>query len=203
MWERLPWCARWCAGTRLLGDRHPTVAAGAKWGLRRRWRGALDSCLIVVLFPSDSCSPGANDIGGTAPKPLRGHGPGLDTGCVVWLFQCFPCPETWGRDPCPPGPAPRGSRLLSPERPRGNCCQDGVNYPSPAAGNPYPLEVRGALHQESQPTAVTQPRRGTLTPRTESRRWLKPVPERKVASCEHFGRSDAKTLAPAPPGAGY
>ena len=58
-------------GPGLLKPGHRTVAAGAKWGLRRRWRGALDSCLIVVLFPSDSCRSIAIDMGGTAPKPLR------------------------------------------------------------------------------------------------------------------------------------
>ena len=87
-------------------------------------------------------------MSGRASKSLRGHWPGPDTECVVWLFQCFPCPETWGRDPCSPGPAPRGSRLLSPERPRGNCCQDGVFDTLPAAGNSLlPTEAHGALHR--------------------------------------------------------
>ena len=97
-----------------------TVAAGARWGLGRRRRGALDSCRILVQFQPDSCSLGASDWDGRASKPLRGHWPGPDTDSVVWLFQRFHCLETWGRDPCSPGPAPRGPRLLSPERPRGN-----------------------------------------------------------------------------------
>ena len=75
-------------------------------GQRRRWKGPLATGLIPVQFLSVSCPMDVNDLGRTAPKPLRGHWPGPDTGCVVWLFQRFHCPETWGRDPCSPGPAP-------------------------------------------------------------------------------------------------
>ena len=75
-------------------------------GLRHRCRCALAIRSIPVQFLAVSCPMDVNDLSRTAPKPLRGHWPGPDTGFVVWLFQRFHCPETWRRDPCPPGPAP-------------------------------------------------------------------------------------------------
>ena len=99
---------------RLLGRRDATAEAADtgpwRWtsrrGLGRRCRGALESCRIPVRFLPFSGGGFANDVGGGAPKPLPGGLMGPDTGFVVWLFQCFHCLETWGRDPCSPGPAP-------------------------------------------------------------------------------------------------
>ena len=82
-------------GSKVLGD--VVVGAGG---------GALAIRSIPVQFPAHSCRIVVTTSDGTAPKLLRGRWPGPDTDFVVWLFQRFHGLETWGRDPCSPGPAP-------------------------------------------------------------------------------------------------
>ena len=82
-------------GSKVLGD----VAVGAGGGVRwqsgqflfnsRRIPVALLSILRVGRHRTLAIIPAESD-----------------TECVVWLFQRFHCRETWGRDPCSPGPAP-------------------------------------------------------------------------------------------------
>ena len=90
-------------GSEVLGD----VVVGAAR------RGEPRGCPVPVVWWSKKCPVDVNDVGGKAAKLLRRHWPGPDTECVVWLFQRFHCRETWGRDPCPPGPAPK-DRIFSP-----------------------------------------------------------------------------------------
>ena len=86
-----------------------TTMAAPPWPMcsaRRRWRtvpaGRFNSGLILAEFRRHVC----NQFGRRHPEALAWGLPGPDTECVVWLFQCFHCLETWGRDPCSPGPAP-------------------------------------------------------------------------------------------------
>ena len=164
---------------------------------------------MAVFLPSLCIRCGRN-----RPLNLAAVRRAPDTDCVVWLFQGFLCLETWGRDPCSPGPAPRGSSLFSPERPRGNCCQDGVTFPSPSAGEP---STQGSARCVSQGipahgtepfpsrrrlrfTRCPHPRRGNPVPRTESRRWrLDPgrhpgLPCPKVSPAERPSRFAFLTL---------
>ena len=81
-------------------------AAVAAVGRRHRSRAVPVGCWIPAGYLPVSCGAFAINVGGSSPKPLPGVFRRPDTDFVVWLFQCFHCLETWGRDPCSPGPAP-------------------------------------------------------------------------------------------------
>ena len=180
---------------RLMGHSAPALRpgrrtlAGRVGESRRRRRAVLDSCLIPVGFPSGSCGPFAYDPGWAIQNPCGGSGRRWILNALSGFSRVSTAIETRGRDPCSPGPAPRGSSLFSPERPRGNCCQDRVTIPWPAAGEPLTTGSAGCA-SPGHPIPGAE----LLTPRTESRRWLTPEPERRFGSREHFRRGVEKPL---------